>query len=117
MRDRLVELLEKAIRHADQNYVGKEWDGKYCGLMADYLLAEGVIVPPCKVGQDGYWVTSHGIVPVIFDKILLSVSNEWKVRARYFVKETAYFLFEDFGKTVFLTREEAEKALAERRGE
>jgi hypothetical protein len=26
------------------------------GLIADFLLANGVIVPPCKVGDDVWWI-------------------------------------------------------------
>ena len=81
--------------------------------ITDDLLTNGVIVPPCKVGQNGYWLISNGIRFVTFDKIL-TVGTEWRVRARYFVTETVYFSFDKFGKTVFLTKEEAEKALAER---
>lgn len=65
---------------------------------------------PCKVGDNGYLLSIYGILPVTFDKIFLSVNNKWLVRARYFVKEIVYLLFEDFGKVVFLTREEAEEA-------
>jgi len=44
MREKLADLLEKAIRYADENYNGKYQNGKYCGLMADYLLQNGVTV-------------------------------------------------------------------------
>lgn len=107
MKDRLIELLENIERNCGEDFpVPKE-------IIANDLIANGVIVPPVKVGQNGYWITSSGVMLVTFDKVLLSVGNEWKVRGRYFVKEIVYFRFEDFGKTVFLTKEEAEKALAE----
>lgn len=46
-RDRLIELLQE---YTDDNNGG----GSNHGL-ADYLLANGVIVPPCKVGDIVYF--------------------------------------------------------------
>ena len=108
MRDRLIELIGQAR--------AMEASGIQCkvsnGYIADYLLAEGVIVPPCKVGQTVWFPSEYydGPYPLIITRleiyeeetILYSEGGEWHP--------------EDFGKTVFLTREEAEKALAEREG-
>ena len=44
MRDRLIELFLQYCRTYDDSIQGCEES------LADYLLAEGVIVPPCKVG-------------------------------------------------------------------
>ena len=52
MRDRLIELIKKGIdKHEStiENYVHPEWE-----FVADYLLENGVIVPPCKVGDTVY---------------------------------------------------------------
>ena len=50
MRDRLIELLKKKYDHfCDQCGVNK--DSHYTDSLADYLIANGVIVPPCKVGE------------------------------------------------------------------
>lgn len=51
LKQRLIELLEEAIRHADTNYQGREEDGKYCGLMVDYLLSNGV-----TIRERGEWI-------------------------------------------------------------
>lgn len=67
---------------------------------------------PCKVGDtlycDGIHFATHcagEIHEFKVDNIITKVES-------YFRGETDYsFDFEDFGKTVFLTREEAEKAL------
>ncbi|MBQ7976574.1 MAG: hypothetical protein IJ300_12890 [Clostridia bacterium] len=53
MRDRLIELIE----YADANIPGFCIEGDF-HVLADYLLANGVIVPPCKVG-DRVW-TKYG---------------------------------------------------------
>lgn len=92
MKDRLIELIEEAVQGS-----------AYSCDVADYLLENGVIVPPCKVG----------------DTIYMIVEKRAKVTREYFrfVKKTKLtFLnlervLEDFGKTVFLTKEEAQKAL------
>ena len=110
MRDRLIELLEKAFEF----YI----DDPYCipdeGEFADHLLANGVIVPPCKVGDRVYsinigdkktlkiWIEPNG------DRITQIKIN----RGGYHFKcWWGYFHLSDIGKTVFLTKEEAEQAL------
>ena len=42
MRDRLIKLLNTDMGGCD---------GDYAEELADYLIANGVIVPPCKVGD------------------------------------------------------------------
>lgn len=52
-RERLVELLNKKYDHfCDQ--CGMNKDSHYTESLADYLLANGVIVLPCKVGDTVY---------------------------------------------------------------
>ena len=45
MRERLIELLRQS---------GITW---YPSKVADYLLENGIIVPPCKVGDTVYYVS------------------------------------------------------------
>ena len=71
--------------------------------LADYLIVNGVIVPPCKVGDtvyetDGIRIYESTIKQVIYD------TNSIAFDARA------------IGTSIFLTREEAEKALKEREG-
>ena len=123
MRDRLIEILRKYKHPICDGLVAKLPNVE---AIVDHLLAEGVIVPPCKAGNDVYVLTHDAptgieksrvkrmslielqdgtsiriIVPCVFDDWGNSI---WE------------FYPEDFGKKVFLTREEAEKALAEREG-
>ena len=49
MRDRLIELLEEAEGQVNNDYPSLE-------SMADYLIANGVIIPPCKVGETLYLI-------------------------------------------------------------
>lgn len=58
MRDRLIDLL-KSNHKAEQLRqmgiaIGKYEDDCVEAMLADFLLANGVIVPPCKVGQTVY---------------------------------------------------------------
>jgi hypothetical protein len=85
----------------------------YAERVADYLLANGVIVPPCKVGDTVY----SNVLGEIEGFVVVSI--ELAYMAKGFVGEFVsnngtypmLFKFENFGKTVFLTREEAEAKL------
>ena len=123
MRDRLIELLDEAKYKALET-MGSLNNG-FGAWYADYLLAEGVIVPPCKVGDVVYmpwrWQGVEGIAILTVEYIINSevgmcvgtdlTSDDEEYLYTY---NNGEFYFSDFGKTVFLTREEAEKALAER---
>lgn len=110
-KEKLIEMIQSAT-----NGCARYW----ASLIADKLLAEGVIVPPCKVGQKVYKVYDIESVhrrALELEVLLIEIGNI----TRICLKTTKNYLynfdkasFEDFGKTVFLTREEAEKALAER---
>ena len=138
MRDRLIELIGEYHAHperfcprmeTDQPCSGCKYDlGFECnqdGKLADHLLANGVIVPPCKVGQTVYRVSFvHKTVEMLKVEGFLRNVASWKVHCMKFIpkwlgnqKEHIYIQFSAFGKTVFLTCEEAEKALAERSNE
>jgi hypothetical protein len=56
MRDRLVEL----IKQARQRTKNANCDIERNMLFADHLIENGVIVPPCKVGDDIWWVYGDG---------------------------------------------------------
>jgi hypothetical protein len=105
--------------------------------LADHLLANGVIVPPCKVGDKLYAISDSRIAECTCYDIMYSheltisadfqcdydcegcpfsswsqdYSGEYSCRGEY---GDWFFTQSDFGKTVFLTKEEAEKALKER---
>ena len=113
-REKLIELIIKgSIEYA--NSVNS--DG-YMRYVADYLLANGVIVPPCKVGDivyfdccgyhdsaeiDGINITAQGInfTWVQYD-VGVDITELW---------DEGEFDIDEIGKTVFLSREDAEKAL------
>jgi hypothetical protein len=122
------ERLKMMIAEANVEWLNKMYDHETDKTLAEYttdiLLANGVIVPPCKVGQTVFFHTcvcdKEGEEKFdILEGELISFSLQkeglWAY-CRYKCGLTYWHLVEkDFGKTVFLTREEAEKALAERK--
>ena len=115
-REKLIELIERADNEC-RNRVGCDTckaygRGKDClhYLIADHLLSNGVIVPPCKVGDTVFEFSC--------DDPFLEYPNYYVVPST--VCSFIIFTTEDMhnmdcvGKTVFLTKEEAEKALKER---
>ncbi len=71
-----------------------------------------VIVLPCKVGDTVYFALLGRIIEKqVFS--IVSFSNSTRI---YCDGTSEYFRPEDIGKTFFLAREEAEKALAEMEG-
>ncbi|MBO5967682.1 MAG: hypothetical protein J6S14_04185 [Clostridia bacterium] len=127
MRDRLVELLNFIQCKAD---CCGALDGGRCGALdkldrcqietiADHLIANGVIVPPCKVGDTVYWLNFYNDLMLYRDKyyeaeVTRIVVTKYGVSCVIRVRgEHATYEIPDveFGKTVFLTREEAEQAL------
>ena len=80
-----------------------DWLGKdgalNCSKLADYLIEHGVIVLPCKVGDT---LCCESVIKGHIT-YLKAPDLAWIVENR-----------ELFGKEIFLTREEAEKALKER---
>lgn len=101
-RERLIELLDEC---RGIEGIGMELVEKH----ADHLLANGVIVPPCKVGD---YVRFKGLTSL------------WRVDAIHYYREGLPQISVTNGKITttvtddgmfeVLTREEAEKALAER---
>ena len=112
MRDRLIKLLQ-LNPHFDVLWFGG-WEE-----IADYLLENGVIVPPCKVGQIVYQiqptrkrVQAYEVTAYKFNG--RSYFFSWVLKDREgFYENVEGFSDIQIGKTVFLTREEAEKALKE----
>jgi hypothetical protein len=117
MRDRLIELIKKG--NGGYHFNSLE-------LIADHLLAEGVIVPPCKVGDVVYaphwhWGTyiKGDIMPYQITNITITQNKKGEWTKKYRAMEIKNgktidwqlnFEFDELGKTLFLTREEAEKA-------
>lgn len=117
-REKLIELLMQGdIAAAKQGVFNCCMCRREAETIADYLLESGVIVLPVKAGDTIYEIHER------------RKGNEWvKIISERFVHgvevcmgcmiircgSTISVFLSDIGKTVFLTREEAEKALKER---
>lgn len=122
MRDRLVEILEQADfdfgEHSAECAFENVDSENYYRFIADRLLAEGVIVPPFKVG-DTVFVVSQGagfsVVWNVYEAKVTDIHIDRWGKLSICVK-TARTEIGGYCDTenVFHTREEAEKALAER---
>ena len=128
-REKLKELLRNQNCHSpllcDPNCKYAHLERCYEDRTADGLLANGVVVPPCKVGDTVYVITSDspsGIEETRVSQIKIKVKENGKISYRISApcvydtwRESHWTFCEfDFGKTVFLTKEEALKALKER---
>ena len=110
MRERLIELIKKVPYGVS---VGATFERHFCEKVADHLIANGVILPPCYIGQPVWevykWFT--GKVEVREGKISMlqqKADKTWKIRVS--INSSVYDITVDkIGKTIFLSREEAEK--------
>lgn len=109
MRDRLVDLVESA----------RYWGANTSEEIANYLLENGVVAPPVKVGQTIYvlWPGGRkGIGVAEFKVISINLDCPDDMEIVYRSKKLnatmcRYANASDIGKTLFLSREEAERAL------
>ena len=107
MRDRLIELVCDKIQ--DGHCIGycNHPPCSQCKDLADYILADGWIRPPCKVGDKVYCIEYN-----------LKIIEEYTVSG-YTIKngKLALFVFRGIYSAVvsewFLTKEEAEAKLKE----
>ena len=84
-------------------------------LIADYLIANGVICLPCKVGQQLWFVENGKVKCSTVDRLIYEELSTDDIFTRIEGYGFSVF-FEDIGKIVFLTREEAENALERSKG-
>jgi hypothetical protein len=80
-----------------------------------------VVVLPCKVGDTIYFARAHPILQYKVTGYEMGEASISQVRSKHVDKETGLtfnftFRQSSIGKTVFLTHEEAEKALQEMEG-
>lgn len=103
-----LERLTEKIRSA------MLWGWTEPSEIAERLIDEGVIAPPCKL-KSRVWAAYTGIEEYYVSSIMQKSDGTLKIRltkaGRGFVHEITE---NDIGDYYFLTREEAEAALAER---
>ena len=112
MRDRLIKLIDGFVFGTQIVINNLEWNSNTVKDLSDYLLANGVIVPPCKVGDTVYILKNGEIHRNHVCQIHISQTYAQTFFSCYGEK----FGVEQIGKNVFLTRENAEKALKGEKG-
>ena len=108
MRDRLSDLIQSAV-----NGCAKYW----ADLIADKLISEGVIMPPVVLGSRQKIYIPIGDTTVVYETKVYGIGvddGNFVINPKEYPEDAIAIKGYIIGKTVFLTREEAEKALAER---
>lgn len=107
MRERLIEIINSID-------VMKMPTDNFREHLADHLIQNGVIAPPCKVGDKVYSI----VLGKISELTVLSISmlksscvNSFQFHCRNYRDAIISYSLNDFEECVFLTCEEAEKAL------
>ena len=112
-RERLIDLIREAKKHTKNANSDLERNM----IFAEYFLEHGVIVPPCKVGDRVYEITGRKTVSVYKVRAirveLFGLFIEWDIVEGFVWQSLSGINADEIGKTVFLTREEAEKVLKE----
>ena len=148
MRDKLIELIKKAKTkvafYSTDGTLIREYKRHIVEMseakeLADYLLENGVIILPCKIGDTVYYIennteacinckyysTFYGMDEICdknkdFEMYPTTSDSPLCDKQFYEIKElkpTLNWIFNhrnEFGKTVFLNRKEAEQALKEK---
>ena len=115
MRDRLIELLNnfkyECLMSCKDGFITKKESCDDCVIdqLADHILANGVIVPPCKVGDTVYAVDKRSRLWWKGKVIVISCSDKNSVQIAVGFEDGEVAVYE--ADCVFPTREEAEQAL------
>ena len=120
-RERLIELLKsdscESPMLCDPNCKYASLKRCYEERTADYLLENGAIMPPVKAGDTIYEIHERRKggewVKIISERFVHGVEIYAGGCMIARCGSTISVFLSDIGKTVFLTREEAEKALKE----
>ena len=94
----LARTLHKAIESGEVDH------------LRDLLKAEKegrMVLLPCKVGDTVWVIWGKDVIYYIVDRIHILANNQVQIRAKHHVIDNVYLYPDMFGKTVFLTREEA----------
>ena len=75
-----------------------------------------LVVLPCNVGDVVYGFYGEETILPMVAKWIETNTDGWCIAAQYTPMAPKFYRFSAFGKTVFLTREEAEAALAGKGG-
>ena len=111
-REKLIDLIYEALYSHSWDFDDHP-DGE---AMADILIANGIIVPPVKVGQKVYTIPRSAIREWTVCGVWISADPKCSYLHMYWEKNghhmgSCVVNFSDIDRCLFLTREEAEDAL------
>lgn len=123
---RLAAYEDTGLTPAEVHSMYSEWNAMMSVLNSigsyDRLreLAEAdkdgrVVVLPCKVGDVVYGFHGEKTILPMVAKWIETNTDGWCIAVQYTPMAPRFYRFSDFGKTVFLTSEKAEKALEARK--
>ena len=104
-RERLIEILKVKIYPK----IGAD----PTDVVADYLLDNGVIVLPCKAGDTVYFLDLRSLIIRELKVVEIEITTPNNAML-LFLSDSKLHGVSDYGISLFYTKEEAEKALAER---
>lgn len=119
-REKLIELIGKAKYFGHETFKDR-FVKSYLERLADQLLENGVIVPPVKVGDTVYTVSkkrgieAKKVVEISWKRNWAGTDLGWGLILSGKRSNNRYNIT-NIGKTVFLTKEEAEKAIQALKG-
>lgn len=126
MREKLIDLVRTANAKWYKEALERTTEKTSSAYVADYLLANGVIVPPCKKGDMVYEIEKNCLVCLHYknadysdcckctlddDKLMFECNFDKDCVYQIIQKAFTLGMIEDFGKTVFLTEKEAQNEL------
>ena len=118
--DRLVGYEDTGLTPEQIKELAHDTTGPLHRKISEWIDAEAagrIVVPPCKVGDRLYEVTGRKTISVYKVRAirveLFGLFIEWDIVEGFVWQSLAGINAEEIGKTVFLTREEAEEALKE----
>ena len=123
MRERLVKLIkhDNCISPATCSSKCKYVDSDDCHAerLADYLLANGVVVMPCKIRTKIYKIVLGKIYEYEVASYTVDAEGFSFIHLAYVEGNTIYGVthrIEEFNKQYYLAREDAERALKGEKG-
>ena len=79
--------------------------------LAEADKTDRVVVLPCKLGDVVYGFYGEKTILPMVAKWIETNTDGWCIAVQYTPMAPRFYRFSDFGKTVFLTREEAKRAM------
>ena len=121
-RERLVELFNEATFGVNTHTLADHLSRETIDRVAEYLMANNVVVLPCKVGDNVFYLHYGEICEATIVNVEYNYytnPQEW-ITVEYRSQAIGTNTYKTridlmFGKTVFLSREDAENVLNERK--